>query len=518
MSTPQKLPQQSDVEAGNALTTKKKIPPQNLVIPPPRSQMSKAERRALQDQQRAAKAAAAGGTAASSGNKNISSKAGHNTSESVTLKSLPSTTGSIKSSSTKPVVPESESRSDAISSTTVEPRVALVSHLSPYKDATANFDTGAVLRPLANVPSDLVSLLHPAVIVLGYHYATGTIRGGNSRCRSMLECYSTVLQHFANKHADSSLADGKTTEWRSTIENLILKPAFTYWTEYCRPHSVSMGNAFSFLKTAINSFDRDKSLSDIIETLLETIAAYIRERIEYATAAIAEIACTKLLFRNQKENVPSKMEVLLTYGYYEAVASVLSYVIATGRKNIRIIVVDNPPLLEGRILLQKLQREVAISNTKENNNVEVPFDRVEFSYVHLHAITYVLPSVTKVLLGASALQSDGSVTGRVGTAVVALAASAKNIPVLVCTETHKISNRGIPLESLTQNELFGSIKSYTTTTNTTHDAGGDVVPKRIDLLFDLTPASFVSGIVTELGIVPPSSVAVLLREFASTIS
>ena len=34
----------------------------------------------------------------------------------------------------------------------------------------------------------------------------------------------------------------------------------------------------------------------------------------------------------------------------------------------------------------------------------------------------------------------------------------------------------------------------------------------LNLLYDLTPSEFVSGIVTEMGILPPTSVAVLLRE------
>jgi translation initiation factor eIF-2B subunit delta len=529
MTTPQPQPQpqqqQSDDAVGNASTKKKKAPPQNLVIPPPRPQLSKAERRAIQEQQRAAKAAASGGTNPTSGSKTLPSKvvlpspsvvvSSNSISDaSKTLKSLPSATGSIKSSGTnKPFVSDNENRNSTNTSagTDIEPRAALVSHLSPYKDPNVTFDTGAVLRPKGAVPPDLYSSLHPAVIVLGYHYSTGTIRGGNARCRTMLECYNTALQDFAKMYGENNTTDStaSTTDWRSTIENTIMKPAFTYWTEYCRPHSVSMGNAFTTLKTAINSFDRDLPLDDIIQTLLETIEAYIRERIEYAKAAIAETACTKLLFRRHENSVPSKMEVILTYGHSEAVAAVLSYAIASGTKNLRIIIVDSPPLLEGRILLEKLQREAIVSNAKENMNITDPYVRVQFSYIHLHAITYVLPTVTKVLLGAAALQSDGSVTGRAGTAVVALSARAKNIPVLICTETHKISNRGIPLESLTQNELFSGSKPDTATITSTNPG---IVPKRIDLLYDLTPASFVSGIVTELGIVPPSSVAVLLRE------
>jgi translation initiation factor eIF-2B subunit delta len=36
--------------------------------------------------------------------------------------------------------------------------------------------------------------------------------------------------------------------------------------------------------------------------------------------------------------------------------------------------------------------------------------------------------------------------------------------------------------------------------------------KLLSLMYDLTPSDFVTGIVTEVGILPPSSVAILLRK------
>lgn len=38
--------------------------------------------------------------------------------------------------------------------------------------------------------------------------------------------------------------------------------------------------------------------------------------------------------------------------------------------------------------------------------------------------------------------------------------------------------------------------------------------KLLNLMYDLTPSDFVTGIVTEVGILPPASVAVLLREMS----
>ena len=60
--------------------------------------------------------------------------------------------------------------------------------------------------------------------------------------------------------------------------------------------------------------------------------------------------------------------------------------------------------------------------------------------------------MTKVLLGAHAVLANGSVLSGVGTAQVALVAKASNVPVLVCCETYKFSER-VQTDSFVFNEL-----------------------------------------------------------------
>merc|ERR1712008_91385 len=109
---------------------------------------------------------------------------------------------------------------------------------------------------------------------------------------------------------------------------------------------------------------------------------------------------------------------------------------------------------------------------------------------------------------------------RVGTASVALLAKSNHIPVLFCCETYKISNR-VQLESFTGNELGNPLDLLSTMDNSNSSSSGsannnnDLVNgsetpnlKMLNLVYDLTPSEFVSGIVTEMGILPPTSVAV----------
>jgi translation initiation factor eIF-2B subunit delta len=236
-----------------------------------------------------------------------------------------------------------------------------------------------------------------------------------------------------------------------------------------------MGNAFTFLKSAVASLDRRMEWSDMQNVLLDSIDAYERERIQYADKAISEHIAPKIV----------NGDVILVYGFSEVVLDVLLEQ-HLQQKQFRVIVVDSRPLLEGKRMLLELRKA-----------------GIECSYILLNALSYVLEEVTKVILGAAALMSDGSVLSRVGTACVATLAAHTNKAVLVCCETYKISHR-VQLESITSNELG----------NPQNVLEGDLQDnlRVINLYYDLTPSQFVSGIVTEMGILPPTSVAVLLRE------
>jgi translation initiation factor eIF-2B subunit delta len=472
----------------NASKKQLRSPPPNIE---PKPKLSKAERRELQEKQRSEKAA-----------RNNPLKGGVGFKETGVTSTKQSTPRPPTDVTPEPTTLASPPTGNVSSSSSANQNVvSLVSYLPPFRNPLERFQLGASIKAVGGDEN-----LHPCVIQTGYLYAIGQIRGGNSRCRAMLNCYLRLLRDFSPpKSVISSRTHQHSDDLRHAIEHIVLKPAFQYWTEHCRPHSVSMGNAFTFLKTATSSLNRDMSWNDMSETLVETILAYQRERIEYADLAIAEIACQKMLFSSK-----SREEVFLTYGNSEAVRAVLKQasigplssddskldpeLVSNGRR-FRVVVVDSRPLLEGRDMLSFLRKL-----------------NIKCTYCLLSAVTYVLKDVTKVLLGAASLSSDGSVFGRVGTAAVAMAAHHENIPVLICSETYKISNR-VFSESITNNEVGNPIDILCTSDEEkTFPSKPNEEVQIVNLLYDLTPADFVSGIITELGIVPPTSIAVLLRE------
>jgi translation initiation factor eIF-2B subunit delta len=441
---------------------KEKKRPENLVIPPKMPKLSKAERRAVQEAQRAAKSGGQGGPPpAPPPNKQEPppTKPG-DSKEKETL--LTTTTATRAPPCTASASASSQQKLKHIQD---DMAFSLFSHLPPYRPP----DEGGITLGGVGVAT---TNLHPSVLQLGLLYAQGTIRGGNARCRAMLAVFLKLVQEYN--------PPPKQLDLRSHLDQTVLKPSFTYWTEQCRPHSVSMGNAFTFLKSAVASFERDIELDELKKVLGDTIQAYIRERMDYADKAICEHLSPKIV----------DGDVLLVYGHSQVILELLVMQKQLS-KQFRVIVVDSRPLLEGRLMLKKLRE----------------FD-IPCTYIYLNCISYVMNQVTKVLLGAAALMSDGSVLGRVGTACVALSTAQQRKAVLVCCETYKISNR-VQLESITGNEL-GDPKCV---------FPGPVMEgenlRMLNLLYDLTPSNCISGIVTEMGILPPTSVAVLLREMNS---
>ncbi|GKZ01353.1 hypothetical protein MPSEU_001086300 [Mayamaea pseudoterrestris] len=497
-------------------SAKKKEKPANVVIPPPKPKLSKAERRAMQEQQRADKAARGGAKRTTQ----QELETNQNKLEKLTISST-AKSAEISGAAATTTTPLSATHADKHHASSV----SLVSHLPPYHDpasvfrligptlqvlphVTASFTAGASSASAASPsasssnPTSSISTtatLHPAILQLGLDYATLKIRGGNARCRAMLHCFRTLLNDYQLQSTNGST---KTIDVRQAILHDVLNPAFSFWTHYCRPHSVSMGNAFTSIKHVVASLDRTgaSSSSDWNEqrnVLLQHLHEYERERMEFAGIAICDVAMP-LLTKQQGE------QVILTIGYSEAVAKILLR-LAQRREalqggddefSVRVIIVDSRPNHGGKKLLRKLVQA-----------------GMPCTYILVNALSYVLQDVTKVLLGASALMSDGSVLGQVGTGCVALAAHMQHIPVLVCCETYKISNK-LYLESITHNELGdpNALNIELHGDDRADMASNDSAVKKLHLMYDLTPASFVSGIVTELGIVPASSVAVLLRE------
>jgi translation initiation factor eIF-2B subunit delta len=429
-------------------------------VPPKREKLSKQERRALQEKQRAEKE--------------------------ITDENTPSTISVTTTAA--PVVPPrlqyddakkmaKRSKGSVVVRTQAQKHVPLFSHLPQY-ERESSLHVG-----LSS------SIIHPSILSLGLQFAEGKITGGNARCIAMLTAFKQVIQEYNTPPNKIFTRDLDKT----------LRPLIQYLID-CRPHCIGMGNAIRSVRHLIGTtmtYDEKEAKQHILNEIEE----YIQGRILLANQVITKTASTKI----------TKGDVILTYARSNVIENIFKQA-AKEQKSFRVIVVDSRPHYEGKQLIQALTK-IGIACT----------------YLQINALSYIMRDVTKVFLGASAFMSNGVAIGRVGTALVAMSAHEKNIPVLFCCETYKFSDR-VQLDSITHNELRDPdelVSSYctsrrtkTTTTMTTRKthvlSDWRDLPnlKLLNLAYDVTPTEYVTLIVTELGMIPPTSIPAILRQYS----
>ncbi|KAB0357876.1 hypothetical protein FD754_002032 [Muntiacus muntjak] len=290
------------------------------------------------------------------------------------------------------------------------------------------------LTQLMSIPS---SVIHPAMVRLGLQYSQGLVSGSNARCIALLHALQQVIQDYTPPNEELS---------RGLVNKL--KPYFSFLTQ-CRPLSASMYNAIKFL---------NKEIAGVSSSTRE------EEKIVLAAQAISRFAYKKI----------GNGDVILVYGCSSLVSQILQEAWAKGRQ-LRVVVVDSRPRLEGKHTVGSLVRA-----------------GVPASYLLIPAASYVLPEVSKVLLGAHALLANGSVMSRVGTAQLALVPRAHNVPVLVCYDPDDLLCERGEHVALANWQNHSSLRL-------------------LNLVYDVTPPELVDLVITELGMIPCSSVPVVLR-------
>ncbi|XP_073279807.1 translation initiation factor eIF2B subunit delta-like [Primulina huaijiensis] len=458
---------------------------------PLKEKTSKAERRASQEAQRAAKASARG-----EGNK-TSVASGANSANANTgkaVKVVPQRTDSSPVAASekkggerqpdkdrKKDVPhprmqfddknrvEKAKKRSVVKQIEAKNRVELFRHLPQYEHGTRLLDLESKFFQLDTV--------HPAVYKVGLRYLDGDISGGNARCVTMLLAFQEAIKDYYTPPEKALIRD-LTTKINGYISFLI----------ECRPLSISMGNAIRFLKTRIAKLPLSLSESEAKASLISDIEHFISEKIILADKVIVNHAVTKI----------RDGDVLLTYASSSAVEMVLLHAHELG-KQFRVVVVDSRPKLEGQKLLRRLVGKGIIC-----------------TYTHINAVSYLMHEVTRVFLGASSILSNGTVYSRVGTACVAMVAHQFRIPVLICCEAYKFHER-VQLDSICSNEL-GDPDAISRVSGRKEISSLDGWAKSenlqmLNLIYDATPSDYVSMIITDYGMIPPTSVPVIVREY-----
>ncbi|GFO09977.1 translation initiation factor eif-2b subunit delta [Plakobranchus ocellatus] len=327
------------------------------------------------------------------------------------------------------------------------------------------------------------------ILNLGFQYFYHRVVGANARCIAMLAELREVIGKYKTPPEKELCRD---------LEKSLLAPCITY-INYCRPLSTSMGNAIKYLKYHINRIPSDMDDRTAIGQLQDVIDTFIQENILKASEAVALYANSKIV----------DGDVILVYAASSLICQVLKTAHVKGKK-FRVIVVEGRPRTEGKSMLRFLVR-----------------CGIPCSYIYIGSATHAMGEATKVFLGAAAMFSIGDMHSRTGNSMIAALAQAYNIPVLACCETYKFTDK-VQLHLADSNlhargrDLIdpGPHNRPSVLLTSPEDAkssegsgsGGTASgPNLLNLMYDVTKSRHITMLVTELGMLPCTSVPVVLR-------
>ena len=257
--------------------------------------------------------------------------------------------------------------------------------------------------------------IHPVISSLTFNLAIYKIVGSIPRCMAMLEAFQIVIRDYQTPKG-TTLSRNLTNYLSHQID--LLKRA--------RPLSVTMGNAIRWLKQEISLIDPSTPDHEAKKDLCEKIGLFAKEKIELADQLIIENAS------NQIEDGST----IVTYGSSKVLTDLILHNTQVLHKKLEVVVVDSRPLFEGK----------KMATTLRENGVNVVYTLIT------SLDTVFNMGVDYVFLGAHSILSNGFLYSRAGTAMIAMSAKRRNIPVLVCCESLKFSQR-VQLDSVTYNEL-----------------------------------------------------------------
>ncbi|XP_010461722.1 PREDICTED: probable translation initiation factor eIF-2B subunit delta [Camelina sativa] len=449
---------------------------------------TKAERRAIQEAQRAAKAAAKG-EGKRHADESVEANPGKAAKKPQPKKERPPISSSVSEKTAVAVekekrmdVPQTQMQYDdksrvdkakrraVVEQTETKNKVELFLHLPQYERGSQ----------LPNLSSNFFTLdtIHHAVYKVGLQHLAGDISGDNARCIAMLQAFEEAIKDYTTPPMKDLTMD-LTTKINGYVSFLI----------ECRPLSMSMGNAIRFLKNQIRKLPVNLSEPEAKASLCSDIGRFIDEKIILSDKVIVQHAVSKI----------RDGEVLLTYGFSCVVEMILLYAHEIGKK-FRVVIVDARPNLEGKKLLRRLVSR-----------------GLDCTYTHINAISYIMREATRVFLGASSIFSNGTLYSKVGTACVAMVANAFSVPVIVCCEAYKFHER-VLLDSICSNELgdpdaVANIPSFSTKAKQSKMMDNNKNLQFLNLMYDSTPSEYISMIVSDYGMIPPTSIPVIVREY-----
>lgn len=411
--------------------------------------------------------------------------------------------------------------------------------------------------------------VHPTIFTLALRYSSGAVTGSNARCLAMLAAFKEVIRDYVTPQG-TTLARNLATYLSLQISYLVkarplsvgMGTAIRHLKREISTRSIDKPDDVlrAELHAAIDTFARERvEMSGAV--IARAAAARVRDGdvvLVYAHSTTVLAALAEAVRQGRRFSV-----VVVDSRPRREGRQMLERVVAVQRgvhnpeplypgANTRTI--ENTPDLSSSMDAEAFGDDPPSNSTGENGG---GIDEVTF--VQLSGLEYVMKEVTKVFLGAHALLANGALYARAGTAAVAAAAHHRHTPCVVLCETYKFSDR-VLLDSFVVNELGPALappggdaaeavpaaepvakkddgarskggnddgakggKPGKDDSSKNNKPGARPEPvlddpthdgrlTRLELLYDVTPAKFLTVCVSELGSLPTTAVPAALRE------
>ena len=245
-----------------------------------------------------------------------------------------------------------------------------------------------------------------------------------------------------------------------------------------RPTAVSLWNG---VQASVRGAKLAGSVDEAKDIILANSARFIKESNE-AVQHIAEIGAKRI----------EDGDTIVTHCNSSVAIGVIAEAHSQG-KDIKVYATESRPWRQGILTVNDLSKA-----------------GVDTTLIIDSAVRLVMKKVDKVFVGADTITSHGALVNKIGTSQVALAAKEARVQFYTCSETYKFSPISLEgdLVKIEEREVSEVVRPG--------EIPDDV--KVYNPVFDVTPAQYIDGIVTELGLISPGSVYdILERKFGTEI-
>jgi ribose 1,5-bisphosphate isomerase len=234
-----------------------------------------------------------------------------------------------------------------------------------------------------------------------------------------------------------------------------------------RPTAVALPNALRFIEYRLKLKSRNKNITknELCDEMISSIG-YFLDKIKNSKKEIAT-AFSKL--------IKTKVSIM-THCHSSTTVEVIKK-INEDRKVKEVYVTETRPLYQGYITAKKLR--------ESNINVKLIVDSASGMF---------MKNVDLVLVGADAITLNGDVINKIGTYPIAVVAKEENKNFFVTAESYKIATN-----AKTGKEIAIEYRSIREVYNGNLGRLGN--PEILNPSFDITPAKYITAIITELGAV-----------------